>query len=305
VTMVPSVEGAPTVALRHAGNGRWTGTWTPHVPAGAPVTLNYFAEDADRGVSGCAQTSGMIEANAATPYLPENGVVSTASFQAYEPVAHGNLLAIFGSKLAGAPAQAGSLPLPLQLGGTRASLGGIEMPLFYAGESGGTSQVNAQAPYNLPGGVTLPLVVRTAAGVALTEVVVAESMPGIFTTNQSGQGQGIVVLGARPSVIADAANPAGRGEVVVIYCAGLGRTQPGVNAGTAAPSTPPAAASAPVSVTIGGKAAAVQFAGLTPGLTGLYQINVVVPADADTGNAVPVVVKAGEASSVAVTMAVR
>lgn len=143
-----------------------------------------------------------------TPYLPENGVVSTASFQAYEPVAHGSLLAIFGSKLAGAPAQAGSLPLPLQLGGTRASLGGIDMPLFYAGESGGTSQVNAQAPYNLAGGVTLPLVVRTAAGAAMTEVVVAEAQPGVFTTNQSGQGQGIVVLGARRWIDADAADSA-------------------------------------------------------------------------------------------------
>lgn len=305
VTMVPSVEGAATVSLRHAGNGRWTGTWTPYLPAGGPVTLSYFAEDADRGVSGCAQTSGLIEANTVTPYLPENGVVSTASFQAYEPVAHGSLMAIFGSKLAGAPAQAGSLPLPLQLGGTRASLGGIDMPLFYAGESGGTSQVNAQAPYNLAGGVTLPLVVRTAAGAAMTEVVVAEAQPGIFTTTVDGRGQGIVVLGTRLLVIADAANPAARGEVVVIYCAGLGRTQPSVNAGAAAPSNPPAVASAAVSVTIGGKPAAVQFAGLTPGLTGLYQINVVVPADADTGNAVPVVVKAGEASSVAVTMAVR
>lgn len=77
-----------------------------------------------------------------------------------------------------------------------------------------------------------------------------------------------------------------------------------MNPGAAAPSNPPATAAAPVSVTIGGKTAAVQFAGLTPA-TGLYQINVVVPADADTGNAVPVVVTAGGAASAAVTMAVR
>ena len=305
VNIVPSIEESPTIALQHLGNGRWTGTWTPNAPAGGPVTLSYFAEDVDRGVSGCMQASGVIEANASGPYLPPDGVVSTASFEAYEPVAHGSLLAIFGSKLAATPVSAGSLPLPFQLGGTRVSLGGIDMPMFYAGETNGLSQVNAQTPYSLPGGVSLPLVVRTANGWAMADVVVAEAQPGIFTANQSGRGQGIIVLGSNPTVLATSANPAARGEVVVIYCSGLGRTQPGANAGEAAPSSPAAAALAPVSVTIGGRPATVQFAGLTPGLVGLYQINAVVPADSEIGNAVPVVVTAGGAASATVTMAVK
>lgn len=305
VNMVPSLEESSTVALHHLGNGRWTATWTPNAPSGGPVTLSYFAEDVDRGVSGCVQASGVIEANPTGPYLPPNGVVSTASFQAYEPVAHGSLLAIFGSKLAATPVSASSLPLPFQLGGTRVSLGGIDMPMFYAGETNGLSQVNAQAPYTLPGGVSLPLVVRTANGWAMSEVIVAETQPGIFTSNQSGQGQGIIVLGSNPNALANAANPAARGEVVVIYCSGLGRTQPAVNAGSAAPSSPPAEAAVPVSVTIGGRPATVQFSGLTPGLVGLYQINVVVPPDSATGNAVPVVVSTGGAVSANVTMAVK
>jgi uncharacterized protein (TIGR03437 family) len=37
-------------------------------------------------------------------------------------------------------------------------------------------------------------------------------------------------------------------------------------------------------VTIGGVAAQVDFAGLTPGAVGLYQINAVVPANAPTGS---------------------
>lgn len=305
VRALSSVESSPGVSLRHAGNGRWTGTWTPNLAAGGAVTLSYLAEDVDRGVSGCAHTRGLVEANAGAPYLPPNGVVSAASYQAYEPVAHGSLLAIYGSKLAGAPAQASSLPLPLQLSGTRASLGGVDMPLFYAGETNGLSQVNAQAPYLLPGNVTLPLVVRTPGGAALAEVVVAESMPGIFTVSANGQGQGIIVLGSDPSVIATAAHPARRGEVVVIYCGGLGRTRPVVIPGAPAPSDSLAGVAAPVTVTIGGKQAAVQFAGLTPGLVGLYQVNAVVPADAAAGGAVPVVVTTGGVSSPPVTMAVQ
>jgi minor extracellular serine protease Vpr len=105
--------------------------------------------------------------------------------------------------------------------------------------------------------------------------------------------------------LATPANPAARGEVVVIYCSGLGRTQPTANVGEAAPSSPPASALAPVTVTIGGRPATVQFAGLTPGLVGLYQVNVVVPADAPAGGTVPVVVTAGGAASASVTMAVR
>jgi uncharacterized protein (TIGR03437 family) len=186
----------------------------------------------------------------------------------------------------------------------RVSLGDWTCRCF-TGETNGLSQINAQAPYNLPGGVGLPLVVRTADGAAMTEVLAAESQPGVFTVNQSGQGQGIVVLGSNQTLLANAANPAARGEVVVIYCSGLGRTQPSVNPGEAAPSNPLANAVVQPSVTIGGRPATVQFAGLTPGFAGLYQINAVVPPDAEVGNAVPVVVTSGGAVSATVTMAVR
>jgi adhesin/invasin len=61
----------------------------------------------------------------------------------------------------------------------------------------------------------------------------------------------------------------------------------------------------PVTVQIGGANAQVQFAGLTPGFAGLFQVNVVVPPGAATGNAVPVsITVAGQTSNV-VTMAIQ
>jgi uncharacterized protein (TIGR03437 family) len=61
----------------------------------------------------------------------------------------------------------------------------------------------------------------------------------------------------------------------------------------------------PVGVTIAGVPANVQFAGLTPNFTGLYQVNVVVPDGLAPGDALPVVLSVARVSSPPVTMAVR
>ena len=61
----------------------------------------------------------------------------------------------------------------------------------------------------------------------------------------------------------------------------------------------------PVTVTIGGVAVQVQFAGLTPGFAGLYQVNAMVPDGVPPGAAVVLsIAEAGQLSS-PVTMAVR
>jgi uncharacterized protein (TIGR03437 family) len=62
---------------------------------------------------------------------------------------------------------------------------------------------------------------------------------------------------------------------------------------------------AEVGVTIGGVRAEVKSATLTPGVAGRYQVRVVVPEQALSGDEVPVVVAAGGRSSQSVTMAVQ
>jgi uncharacterized protein (TIGR03437 family) len=58
-------------------------------------------------------------------------------------------------------------------------------------------------------------------------------------------------------------------------------------------------------VTVGGQNANVYFAGLTPTLAGLYQINFYVPQNSGTGDQVPVVVSTSGQTSVAVNLSVR
>jgi len=63
----------------------------------------------------------------------------------------------------------------------------------------------------------------------------------------------------------------------------------------------------PVTATIGGRPASVIYAGPSPGLIwGLTQVNVIIPADAPTGPAVPIVITFGNRPTQAgVTIAVK
>jgi adhesin/invasin len=47
----------------------------------------------------------------------------------------------------------------------------------------------------------------------------------------------------------------------------------------------------PVSVTIGGIPASVQYQGLAPGYVGLYQVNAVIPTGVTPGSAVPILMR--------------
>jgi uncharacterized protein (TIGR03437 family) len=87
-------------------------------------------------------------------------------------------------------------------------------------------------------------------------------------------------------------------------CTGLGAVDPQIDA-AAAPPDPPAAVSAPVSVTIGGANAPVLTANLQPGAAGVYAVAVKVPEGASAGDSVSVKVVAGGRESPVVTIAIR
>ena len=99
--------------------------------------------------------------------------------------------------------------------------------------------------------------------------------------------------------VADPAAPVTAGDVLAIFCTGLGAVDQTIADGAAAPGAPLANTLTTPVVTIGGQTATVTFAGLSPGFVGLYQIDASVPGGVTPGSAVPVVVSiAGETSSV-------
>lgn len=299
---VTFTNGDDALVLRPIGNGTYSGLWS--LGRSGPTTIGVLATgsglQAGRAdpISGVVGTPGVGAPG--TPLIYHNGAVHGASFARYAPLAPGQIFSLFGSNLASDKTDAASIPLPNSLGGLSATLGGIGLPLYYA--DGG--QVNAQVPFDLSPGNTLPLVVKSAGSASPPELVtLADVQPGIFTLNSSGSGAG-VVTDAAGGLIGDS-NPARAGQVVIVYATGLGATDQAVRTGQASPAHPPAAAVSPVTAYVGGLQATVEFAGLTPGLVGLYQVNVRLPNTAQPGSAVELYLEQNQVASNKVTITIR
>ena len=85
---------------------------------------------------------------------------------------------------------------------------------------------------------------------------------------------------------------------------GLGAVSPAVAAGTPTPASPLSATVTPVTANIGGRTATVTFAGLAPGLIGVYQVNIIVPLATPSGTARLALYADGIGSQTAVTIQV-
>ena len=73
-------------------------------------------------------------------------------------------------------------------------------------------------------------------------------------------------------------HPATPGSIVAAYLTGQGPLDLPVPSGSAAPPDPLIGAAAQVTAMLGGQNAEVTFAGMTPGLVGVFQVNLRIPA---------------------------
>jgi uncharacterized protein (TIGR03437 family) len=222
-------------------------------------------------------------------------VVNGASFQS--ALAPGSIVSIFGNALSSTTLTASGNALPDSLGIVNVYFNGIPAPLYYAGPG----QVNAQIPYEVaPGAVNMEVDGTT---VSRQTINVAATAPGIFTTNGSGTGAGVILRAQDYQVIA-ASTPTTAGAYILIYCTGLGATATPVTDGAPAPAGGNATVATP-QVTIGSSPAQVTYSGLAPGFVGLYQVNAQVPASAPKGNAVPVVLSVNGVNSNTATIVIQ
>ena len=228
------------------------------------------------------------------PAIAVSGITNAASYTS--TVAPGEIISIFGSNLAVTPAVASGQPLPTQLNNLKVTVNGLAAPLIYASPL----QVNVQVPFETQPGAA-QIQVTGDAGTATANVQVSLTAPGIFTVNAQGTGAGAIEHGVNYQLVTDS-NPATPGEIVSIYCTGLGAVVSPVASGSAAAS--PVATVAHVDVSIAGIPAKVTYAGLAPGFAGLYQVNAEVPQGIPTGNQTLQITAGGVASNT-VTLAVR
>lgn len=174
-------------------------------------------------------------------------VLNAASYNA--AISPGALVSIFGVNLATAPLTAPSGSPAPSLGGTSVQLGNTAATLLYVSPT----QINAL----LPSDATGSLVVTSAAGISTAyNLRLTREAPGIFT-----QAGGALLFDGNFNPLTSI-NP---GQNVILYATGLG---PVDNSGHVVD---------PVDVYLGERKAQVSYAGIAPGIPGVYQLNVVVP----------------------------
>jgi uncharacterized protein (TIGR03437 family) len=217
--------------------------------------------------------------------ITTNGTVNSADYS--RSFAPGAIISIFGTNLATSTATSTSFPLPTTLGGATVTIVGNgsilseKLPIFYASPT----QINAQIPYDIPVG-SAQIKVSTSNGSSNADTItLATAAPKFFTLNVSGTGSAVATTPTY--TVLTAATPAKAADSIVLWMNSLGpvtgtpiagQAAPGATAGT----TPQTLQTLPT-VTINGAVATVTFAGLSPGASGLYQINIQAPFVAITG----------------------
>ncbi len=240
--------------------------------------------------------SAVFPVSAQTPVVSSGGVLNAASNdKTGQPLAPGSLVSIYGTNLVTATGGAGNIPLPGSLSGTSVTFNGITAPMLSTYHGPSYDQLNVQIPWQAvaiapatSNGATRLVVTRGNVSSDPYTVNATYASPGIFTTG-SGPGQAIaygnsdyVIAGPTSAVT----HPIKTGDALIILATGLGAVDQPVNSGDVPASGVLARTLITPTVLVGGVPAQVLFSGLTPQFVGVYQINIIVPANAPTGDAV-------------------
>jgi uncharacterized protein (TIGR03437 family) len=222
-----------------------------------------------------------LPAGGTEPYLVKPGPLIARVFPAAAAnfpleLAPRMLIAIYGSDLAtGTDSQV--------------LVNGSATTLYYTS----TNQIDALLPATASG--LTKLTVQTSAGKNTVNVYVDAAAPAIFTQDSSGTGPASALKASDQSLVT-AGNPLHAGDTVELYATGLGLTSPsnGLDVAVQQPT-----------LTVGGVACPVVFAGAAPKYTGLDQINCTIPAGLASSATAPVVIASGDRTSNTATLAVE
>jgi uncharacterized protein (TIGR03437 family) len=270
-----AASGALTVSVNTKGltANVYNGTITIAASGTTPLVINVTLQSIEPAVS---------------------GIVSAASYES-AGFAPGTIVTVFGNLLGPQTGAVFSVnsngTIDTTLGGTTVKVEGIPAALLFA-QNG---QVNMILPYSLntTGEAYVEVTYNDATSVQFN-IPLAPAAVQIFTADASGSGPGSILN--QDFSINSASNPAAPGSVVMVYGTGGGAVNPVVNAGSVAGATLSWITSQ-YSATVNGEAATVLYAGSAPGLVyGVYQFNVQLPGDVQSGSA-KIVLKVGNSTS--------
>jgi uncharacterized protein (TIGR03437 family) len=210
------------------------------------------------------------------PTYSATSIVNAASNQT-GPVAPNTIVSLYGTDLAfvtraitSDDIRSGQI-LPITLAGVHVSVGNLNANLYFVSPT----QINFLIPASLiagPVGVQIKLDGRAGPSV---KVDLSTAAPALFQADSQ------FVVGTRPdgSVITKD-KPIRPGEIVVLYATGLGIADPNLPDGQVPTMAVAIQRISEFRVEIGGvtvPSSSVQYAGVTPGFAGLYQVNLKIP----------------------------
>lgn len=281
-------------------NANLSGTATPltlYLSANNAAAGNYSTTLKVTGSGGNVLSVPVNYTSSQGPWFTRYGFANSASY-VNNVVAPGEPFVIFGGDAFG-PATLAGPALDLNglvattSGNTQVLFDGTPAPLYYSVNANGTGQVAGFAPFEL--------VTKTQTNVQVVyngvksppiQLFVLDAVPGLYTANASGGGQGSILN--QDLSINSASNPEAVGNYVVLYGGGAGQTSPGGrDGGLAGVGAALAKFTLPVKVFIDGMAATdIPYAGPAPGLVeGVFQINVRIPSGVRHNANVPVLVQ--------------
>jgi uncharacterized protein (TIGR03437 family) len=233
---------------------QWNGTALPttfvsttQLTATVPANLIASATVTVSGATG----SQPFTVTAPPPVITPGGIVPVGS--TISTIAPGEWISVYGSNLSQTTAEWNG-EYPTTLGGASVLIDGRPAYLSYVSPT----QINAQVPDDSKTGV-----VSVQVGTATSTVTLATFAPSWIPLDAT---HAVAINPITPGLIA-------AGQIIELFGVGFGPTSPTVPAGHSYSGA--ANTTNPVTVTIGGINAKVQFAGIIIG--GLYQINVEVP----------------------------
>ena len=161
--------------------------------------------------------------------------------------------------------------LPVSLDGISVTINGQPAYVEYISPT----QINAIAPDDDTIG-PVPVQVTTPQGASYSGTVLKQKLSPAFFTYQSGATSYVAAIHVDGTLVGPtgpSSRPAVPGEVIEIYGTGFGPTDPAAPTAQLVSEADPL--SSPVSVTVGGVSASVQWAGIVS--SGLDQLNVQIP----------------------------
>jgi uncharacterized protein (TIGR03437 family) len=210
-------------------------------------------------------------------------------FSSFAPGMLASIFAFPNTQFGDQTASFKSLPISDNLGDVQVLVAGQPSPVLYSSPS----QINFQVPSATPiGGLQEIQVVLESTGQVLASWLfnIYAVSPGLFTVDGTGSGQ--LVATNQDGTINNSTHPAKAGSYVTLYGTGQGLVSGMPPDGHPTPSADLLPANPDLKVFINSDfvpQSDIEFTGLAPGLVGVWQINVKVPANVPPGD-VPVFV---------------